>query len=166
MSQIKRFPYLVELITVLGVIFYIAQAWYFANSLDSIGDEGSYLYKGYMFARGDYYPFQEYTFWTNKAPLSFLIPGYIQLWFGPGLREARYFAIFLSVLTLIAIWITARRLGGKLWAALAVWIFALSFSEISVYSEAVSQGLVACMLAWMFALTLDRKRTRLNSSHQ
>ena len=158
MSRIKRFPYLLELITVIGLVFYVAQSWYFANSLDSIGDEGSYLYKGYVFARGDYYPFQEYTFWTNKAPLSFLIPGYIQLWFGPGLREARYFAIFLGLLMMAAIWITARRLGGKVWAALAVWVFALSFPQISVYSEAVSQGLVACMLAWMFALTLGENR--------
>ena len=159
MSQRKRFPYFVELITLIGVFFYIAQSWYFANSLDSIGDEGSYLYKGYLFARGDYYPFQEYTFWTNKAPLSFLIPGYIQLWFGPGLREARYFAIFLGVLTLVAVWITARRLGGDVWAPVAVWVFALSFAQISVYSEAVSQGLVACLMAWMFVLTLgDRRR--------
>lgn len=158
MSQIKRFPYFFELITLIGLVFYVAQSWYFANSLDSIGDEGSYLYKGYMFARGEYYPFQEYTFWTNKAPLSFLIPGYIQLWFGPGLREARYFAIFLGFLMMIAIWITAYRLGGKSWAALAVWVFALSFAQISVYSEAVSQGLVACMLAWMFVLTLGENR--------
>ena len=158
MSRIKSFPYFMELITVIGLIFYLAQSWYFANSLDSIGDEGSYLYKGYMFARGDYYPFQEYTFWTNKAPLSFLIPGYIQLWFGPGLREARYFAIFLGLLMMLAIWITAKRLGGKVWAALAVWVFALSFSQISVYSEAVSQGLIACMMAWMFALTLGGDR--------
>jgi len=158
MNQLKRFPYLIELIAIAGLAFYVAQSWYYANSLDSIGDEGSYLYKGYMFARGDYYPFQEYTFWTNKAPLSFLIPGYIQLWFGPGLREARYFAILLGVLMMIAIWITANRLGGKVWAALAVWVFALSFSQISVYSEAVSQGLVACMLAWMFVLTLGENR--------
>lgn len=158
MSVIKRIPYLIEIITVLGLVFFAVQSWVFANSLDSIGDEGSYLYKGYMFARGDYYPFQEYTFWTNKSPLSFLIPGYIQLWFGPGLREARYFAIFLSVLMLIAIWITAQRLGGKVWAAVAVWVFALSFSQIAVYSEAVSQGLVACMLAWMFVLTLGEAR--------
>jgi hypothetical protein len=158
MSRIKSFPYFIELITVMGLIFYLAQSWYFANSLDSIGDEGSYLYKGYAFARGDYYPFQENTFWTNKAPLSFLIPGYIQLWFGPGLREARYFAIFLGLLMMVAIWITAQRLGGKVWAALAMWVFALAFSQISVYSEAVSQGLVACMLAWMFTLTLGGDR--------
>src|SRR6266540_4362083 len=158
MNQTKKIPYFIEIITVVGVIFYIAQSWYFANSLDSIGDEGSYLYKGYMFARGDYYPFQEYTFWTNKAPLAFLIPGYIQLWFGPGLSVARYFAILLSILMLIGVWLTARRLGGKNWAAVAVWVFALSFAQISVYSEAVSQGLVACMMAWMFFLTLGGDR--------
>ena len=158
MSRIKRVPYIFEIITVLGFVLYAAQSWYFAHSLDSIGDEGSYLYKGYMFARGDYYPFQEYTFWTNKAPLSFLIPGYIQLWFGPGLREARYFAIFVSLLMLVAVWITARRLGGQAWAALAVWVFALASAQISIYSEALSQGLVACMLAWMFVITLGEHR--------
>ena len=158
MNQVKKFSGLIEIITVLGLAFYIAQSWYFANSLDSIGDEGAYLYKGYMFARGDYYPFQEYTFWTNKAPLAFLIPGYIQTWFGPGLAVARYFAIFVSVLMLVGVWITARRLGGKGWAAVAVWAFALALSQISVYSEAVSQGLVACLLAWMFVLTLGGDR--------
>src|SRR5215212_3135295 len=158
MNQIKRIPYLIEFITLIGFVFYIAQSWYFANSLDSIGDEGAYLYKGYMFARGLYHPFQEYTFWTNKAPLAFLIPGYIQLWFGPGLVVARYFAIFVSVLMLIGVWITARRLGGKGWAAVAVWAFALTLAQVSVYSEAVSQGLVACLLAWMFVLTLGGDR--------
>jgi len=158
MSQIKRIPYFIEFITVIGLVFYIAQTWKFANSLDSIGDEGSYLYKGYMFARGDYAPFQQYTFWTNKAPLAFLIPGYFQLWFGPGLRVGREFAIVLSVLMLIGVWITARRLGGRNWAAVAVWVFALSTAQISVYSEAVSQGLVACMMAWMFVLTLGGDR--------
>src|SRR5687768_8905986 len=112
MSQIKRFRYLLEIITIIGLTLYVAQSLYFVHALDSIGDEGSYLYKGYMFARGDYYPFQEYTFWTNKAPLAFLIPGYIQLWLGPGLREARYFALLVSILMLIAVWVTARRLGG------------------------------------------------------
>lgn len=158
MALRKRFPYLVELLTIAGLAWFAAQSWYYANTLDSIGDEGSYLYKGYLFARGDYEPFQEYTFWTNKAPLSFLIPGYIQLWFGPSLQVGRMFAVFLAVLMMIAIWITANRLGGRVWGALAVWVFALSFAQISVYSEAVSQGLVACMLAWMFVLTLGGDR--------
>jgi hypothetical protein len=158
MSQIKRFPYLLKIITIIGLTLYVAQSLYFVHALDSIGDEGSYLYKGYMFARGDYYPFQEYTFWTNKAPLAFLIPGYLQLWFGPGLREARYFALLVSILMLIAVWVTARRLGGMSWATLAVWVFALSSAQIAIYSEALSQGLIASMLAWMFVLTLGESR--------
>jgi hypothetical protein len=158
MDTTRRFPYLFEMIAVLGLILYVAQSWYFVHSLDSIGDEGSYLYKGYMFARGDYYPFQEYTFWTNKAPLAFLIPGYIQLWFGPGLREARYFAMLVGILMVIAVWITARRLAGNAWAALAIWVFALSVAQISIYSEALSQGLIACMLAWLFVLILGESR--------
>jgi hypothetical protein len=80
------------------------------------------------------------------------------LWFGPGLGVARYFAIFVSVLMLIGVWITARRLGGKGWAAVAVWVFALALAQVSVYSEAVSQGLVACLMAWMFVLTLGGDR--------
>ena len=126
--------------------------------MDSIGDEGSYLYKGYMFAKGDYYPFQEYTFWTNKTPLSFLIPGYIQYWFGPGLAVGRYFAIFVSILMVVGVWIIARRLGGRNWAAVAVWVFSLANANIPIYSEAISQGLVACMMAWVFVFTLGEER--------
>lgn len=158
MKQLRDFPRLVEVLTVIGLLFYGAQSWRFAHSLDSIGDEGAYLTKGYLFAQGEYRPFQEYGFWTNKAPLAFLIPGYIQLWFGPGLREARYFAIVAGILMLVGVWLAARHLGGKSWGAAAVWVFALASPQIMTYSEALSQGLVACMLAWMFALTLGEDR--------
>ena len=158
MKKLKNIPYLIQAITVLGLIVYISKSWYFVNSLDSIGDEGAYLYKGYMFARGVFHPFQEYAFWTNKAPLAFLIPGYIQLWFGSGLGVGRYFAMVVGVFMLMGVWITARRLGGKGWAAVAVWVFALSDANIAFYSEAISQVLVACMLAWMFALVLGEHR--------
>ncbi len=158
MNRIKKIPDLIETITILGLIVYVAQSWYFANSVYSIGDEGSYLYKGYMFAKGVYHPFQEYGFWTNKSPLAFLIPGYIQLWFGPGLAVARYFAILVSLLMLTGVWITAHRLGGKGWAALVVWAFALADTQISTYSQALSQGLVACMMAWLFVFALGEER--------
>lgn len=160
MVRRKEFPYLIRLTSLLGLILYIVLSWYFANSVNSVGDEGSYVYKGYLFARGDVRPFEEYTFWTNKSPLAFLIPGYIQLWFGPGLREARYFAIFVGALMLVGIWVTARRMGGEAGGAIAVWVFALSTAQISIYSEALSQGLVACMMAWMFALTLGESQRR------
>lgn len=158
MSQAKKFPYFMEVITLIGVLLYIVRSLYFAHSALSIGDEGAYLYKGLLFARGDYVPFQEYGFWTNKAPLAFLIPGYAQLWLGAGLREARYFAIAVSLLMLAGLWITSNRLGGKVWGAVAVWVFALSDANTSIYSQALSQGLVACMMSWMFVCVLGEKR--------
>lgn len=153
----RKFP-LIEVITLMGVILYIGRSLYFANSAPSIGDEGAYLFKGLMFARGEYRPFQDYGFWTNKAPLAFLIPGYVQYWFGAGLRTARYFAVLVSALTLLGVWITANRLMGRHWAALAVWVFALSDAHIATYSQAISQGLVACLMSWMFVFTLGKDR--------
>ncbi|RIK31425.1 MAG: hypothetical protein DCC56_04365 [Anaerolineae bacterium] len=153
----RKFP-LIEVITLLGVILYVARSLYFANSAPSIGDEGAYLFKGLMFARGEYRPFQDYGFWTNKAPLAFLIPGYVQDWFGAGLRTARYFAVLVSVLMLFGVWITANRLTGRNWAALAVWVFALSDPHIATYSQALSQGLVACLMSWMLVCTLGGNR--------
>lgn len=157
MKSERKFP-LIEIITLLGVVLYVARSLYFANSAPSIGDEGAYLFKGLMFARGEYRPFQDYGFWTNKAPLAFLIPGYVQDWFGAGLRTARYFAVLVSVLMLLGVWITTNRLTGRNWAALAVWVFALSDPQIATYSQALSQGLVACLMSWMLVCTLGGNR--------
>ena len=153
----RKFP-LIEVITLLGVILYVARSLYFAHSSLSIGDEGTYLYKGLVFARGEFAPFEDYGYWTNKAPLAFLIPGFIQDWFGAGLREARYFALTVSFFMLAGVWIVTNRLGGKVWAAIAMWVFALSDANTSIYSQALSQGLVACMLTWVLVCALGEKR--------
>ncbi len=145
------------LILIVGIGIYLVRSLHYAYTLNSILDEGAYLYKGYLFAQGVYKPFQDYGPWTNKAPLAFLIPGYIQLWFGPGLLVGRYFSIFAGVLMLVGLWVAARRLGGKVWAALIVCIMALSTS-VSDYSQGTSQVLVACILVWTFALILGEDR--------
>ena len=111
-----------------------------------------------MFARGDYYPFQEYTFWTNKAPLAFLIPGYIQLWFGPGLTEARYFALLVSILMLIGGLDYGSEAGRKnLGSVGRLGICFIHRADCNL-QRGLSQGLIACMLAWMFVLTLGENR--------
>ena len=144
--------------TVMGLGVYMIQSWFYAHTIPSVLDEGSYLYKGYLFATGQYVPFQDYGPWTNHMPLSFLIPGYIQKWFGPGLGVVRVFMIALGILTLLGIWIIVRRFSGAWWAAAAIWLMALSPAAISVYSLASSQGLVACMLVWVLVLTLGDAR--------
>jgi hypothetical protein len=156
--KVMSLPWLPTALTVAGFLVYILQAIHIARTKTSFLDEGLYVYKGWLFATGQYAPFQEYGLWTNHAVLSFLIPGYVQKWFGPGLDIARYFMILLAVLTLVALWIFARRWGGKWWAAAAIWMIALNPAEIKVYTLALSEGLIAVMLAWMLVLTVGVKR--------
>ena len=142
-----------------GVIIYTLQSWYFLHHLDSVLDEGAYLTKGLLFVRGVYTPFQDYGPLTNHTPLGFLIPGVIQVLFGPGLRPARYFALFVGLFLLLGLWVLVRRLRGEGWAAFAIWALALNVAVIKMYSVATSQGLIACMLVWMLVCVLgdDRK---------
>lgn len=156
--KIASIPWLPALLTVAGFITYLVQAIDIARTKTSFLDEGLYVYKGWLFATGQYVPFQDYGPWTNHAILSFLIPGYVQKWFGPGLDTARYFMIFLAILTLLGLWVFARRWGGNWWAAAAVWVIALNPAEIKVYTLALSEGLIAVMLAWILVLTVGVKR--------
>jgi hypothetical protein len=156
--KIISLPWLPAFLAIAGFITYILQAINIARTKTSFLDEGLYVYKGWLFATGQYVPFQEYGLWTNHAVLSFLIPGYIQKWFGPGLDVARYFMIFLAVLTLLGLWVFAKRWGGNWWAAGVIWVMALNPAEIKVYTLALSEGLIAVMLAWVLALTVGVKR--------
>src|SRR6266487_911071 len=158
LRKIVSLPWLPALLTVAGFIVYILQAVYMARTKTSFLDEGLYVYKGWLFATGKNVPFQKYGLWTNHAVLSFLIPGYNQKWFGPGLDVARYFMIVLAVLTLLGLWVFAKRWGGQWWAVGAIWLIALNPAEIKVYTLALSEGLIAVMLAWMLVLTVGVKR--------
>jgi hypothetical protein len=105
-------------------------------------------------ATGVYKPFQPYGFWINKMYLSFFIWGWVQEVFTPGLLASRYFAVFLSVLTLLGLWIVSRRLGSNWLAAITVWVLALNPTLISTYSTARSEVLIICMLTWILVLSL------------
>ena len=142
----------------MGGGVYLLQLWIYAHTQDSVMDEGLYLLKGYLFAAGEYYPFQDYGPWTNHMPLSFLIPGYFQVWFGEGLRTGRYLSIGLGLLFLLGLWIVVRRFGGRWWAVAAIWVVALNPAVIKIYSVMTSQVLVVCMLIWVLVLTLGEGR--------
>jgi hypothetical protein len=152
-----RFFWSAEFIAVAGVLVYLFQAVGYAHTTISDLDEGAYLLKGWLFATGEYRPFDP-GISTNKTPLAFLIPGYVQLLFGPGLRTGRYFAIVLGVLALVGVWWTARRLSSKWLAVGAVWVVALSSPIIKVYSMGVTQVMIAFMLAWTLAFLLGEDR--------
>jgi 4-amino-4-deoxy-L-arabinose transferase-like glycosyltransferase len=152
--------WLAGLLALAGLCIYLVQAAQLARTGISSLDEGAYLYKGYLFASGQYAPFEPYGPQTNKAPLAFLIPGYVEAIFGPGLRTGRYLAIAFAALGLAATWIAARRLGGKWLAAAAVWVFALNPALIKTYSEAVTQSSVFFVMALILALSLGEGRPR------
>ena len=146
-----------DFFSLMGGFLYFIQLWIYAHSTFSRLDESAYIYKGYLFATGQYEPFGP-GLWTNKGPFSFLIPGYIQRWFGPGLGPARYFAVFLALLTLFGVWFTARRLSGKTWGMVVVWLFVFTPAFAKLYSPALSQGLIALMLTGVLALSLGGDR--------
>ena len=149
---------LINWITILGGLAYLSQSLVYAHTQFSLLDEGAYLNKGYLFATGQYRLYQDYGPWTNHMPLAFLIPGYVQVIFGPGLRTGRYLAVLLGMLILLGLWIVGRRLGGRWWAALVVWAMAVNPAVIKLFSLANSQALVAALLVWILVLTLGEGR--------
>ncbi len=151
-------PWLPLVLAGVGAILYLIQALIYAHTTVSSLDEGSYLIKGMFYLNGIYKPFEPYGPLTNKAPLAFIIPGIAEYIFGAGLRTGRYFSIFLGLLTILGVWITARRWSGNWLAALTVWIFALSPMIIKLHARAVSEVIIACILAWICVLILDKER--------
>lgn len=157
LKRISALPGLAEAVALIGAFVFFIQASHFARIQETILDEGTYLVKGFLFVSGRYSPFQIDGPHTNQMPLSFLIPGAIQVLFENSLRTGRYFSIFLGLLILLGLWIVARRLGNRWWAAGAVWMVAINPAYANGYSMAVSQVLVACMLTWVLVLALDQK---------
>ena len=156
----KEWPsWLPGLLAVLGVLLYFSQAWQYAHTTIPGLDEGSYLFKGDLYLRGVYEPFQPYGPLTNKAPFAFLIPGFAQALFGAGLRTGRFFAIFLGLLAILGTWITARRWGGNWLAAAVVWAYALASTVIKIHAITASEVIISCILAWMCVFILAPERT-------
>ncbi len=142
-------------VALLGAALYLARALQNVRGRTSFLDEGLYQYKGWLYATHRALPFADYAPWTNHMPLSYLIPGYFQKWFGPDLAVGRYLSLGFALLFLVGLWLTARRWGGDWLAAGAVWAVALNLASIKIYSMGLPQAAVACMLVWTLFLTLD-----------
>ncbi len=142
----------------LGGLAYSLLAYGQMHGQTSVLDEGLYLYKGLLFARGAYWPFQDFGLLTNHMPLSFLIPGWVQVIFGPGLATGRALAWAVSLLMVVGLWMATRRMAGPWWAAGVVWLVVLNAGWLKIYSQAISQGLIACMLVWTAALGVGQGR--------
>ncbi len=145
-------PWVALFIALMGIMCYFFQAVYVAHHVLPYMDEGTYLYKGYLFATGVYKPFQDFGFWTNKMPFSFLIPGWAELLFGPGIRTGRYFAIFLGIVSLVGLWLLGRRMTGNWGGTALVWLIASNSILIKYFSMGISQVIIFFLLIWIFYL--------------
>jgi hypothetical protein len=150
--------WIAALFAFLGGAAFLFQAWNYAHIQTTFLDEGGYLYVGDLFARGVIHPFQDFGVIRQYAPLAYLIPGQIEAWFGASLQTGRYFSIFCGLMIVIAIWITVNRLGGKWLGTGAVWGMALTPISIQIYSLAITEAWVACLLSWSLLLVLGEKR--------
>ena len=156
---IEQAVWLPFVITGIGGLIYGLKTWRMAHSLATlILDESMYIYKGYLFAIGRYAPYQDYGPLTNHMPLSFMIPGFIQSWFGPGMETARVFAFLVGLVMLAGMWLAFYRVGGRWWAAVVVWIFVFTPAWQEVFSQGLTQGLVNTFIAWAFVLLLGEER--------
>src|SRR5215216_7918602 len=156
--RIISISWLPVFLTIAGFVAYLLRAVEMARTKTSFLDEGLYLYKGYLFVNGLQTPFADYGVWTNHAILSFLIPGYVQKWFGARLETGRYFMIFLSLFTLLGLWVFAKRWGNAWWAAGIVWVMVLNPAEVKIHTLAISEGMVAALLVWIVVLITGEKR--------
>ena len=145
-------------LTILSGIFLLVRSFHYANILPARIDESLFLYKGYLFAKGVYQPFEPYGLWTNKNPLSFLIPGWFELIFGEGLRTGRILSIVLGLLTVLALWIIVKKFTNDWFALLAVAVIALNPFYAWTFSQFISQSLAAVLLAWMLVFTLGKDK--------
>lgn len=156
-THLVKNPHTTFWLAVLGLVVYLLQSFVYIFTSGSMLDEGLYLLKGWYFATGQYIPFQDYGVLTNHMPLAFLIPGYIQSWFGPGLLAGRLFAVAVGFVAVWATWHVARRLGGEWWGQFALWAMVLNPAMVRTFSMALSQGLVVALTAVSLWLSLRRK---------
>jgi len=148
--------YIVIAAVVIGVFLFLA--FTYAHQLPSRVDEGSFLIKGYYYWMGRYQPFEEYGPWTNNMPMAYYIPGLAQYLFSPGLRTGRYFMIFLTMMTFTALYLLVFRLKGKWWALFTILPLAINPSLVAMYVQALSEGVVVCLLAWMMYFLIGKER--------
>ncbi|NPA06428.1 MAG: hypothetical protein GXO54_03390 [Chloroflexi bacterium] len=121
--------------------------WIVVHHAAPVLDEGLYLYKGWLFAQGRYRPFEPYGPWTNHMPLSFLIPGWLQRIFGPGLDTGRYAAASMTLFAFLLWAYAVYRARGLGWALWFLAVAALSPIWLEAYGLAITQPLVNFMLA-------------------
>ncbi len=156
---VKTKKHIPTIIAFLGLIYYSNQGLDAINySVSSVYDEAGYMTRGFQITSGQYWPYEDYSPFLDHMPLSFIIPGFAQIVFGPGIGTGRYFALAISILGLIGLWFTARAISSKWAAALSIWVIALNPAWIESFSLGYSQGLILLISTWALFFTVGKTR--------
>jgi len=149
---------LLTFLLISAVIFFLNNSINGMFTSPSIMDEGAYSIKGYLFAIGEYFPYKDYGPWTNKMPLSFMIPGWIQQFFGPSLISIRVAALVMQVFIFGNLFILGKRFFGYFGAVIAVSLFAFNPDLPSFYSQGNTQIVSAFLISLILVLTVGKER--------
>lgn len=148
-------PWKWEFLAFAAGVLYFVLVWHFVHFQDVMIDEGAYLYKGWLFIRGIYKPFQPYGPWTNKMPLSFLMYGVVQRLIGPGLATGRFFSALSTAVGLTGMWLLVRRLGDRRFATLSVWMYISTIALTRIAAWSVTEGICSAVMVWALFFLLD-----------
>jgi len=158
-KSLKQRKLILTLIGLFLILLYILFNLYRVIYYPVNFDEGSYAYKGYSFVSGEYQPFQDYGFWTNKMPLAFLVPGLFQH-LASGILTGRLLAMAFGLVALAGSYCLAARLAGQKAGLVVLAVSAFSLSTITNYSMAITQSMTAALLVWAFYFVVQDKDRR------
>lgn len=157
-EQIQSQRWLPLTLAALAGVFFLVFSFHLTHQMVVTMDEGSYLLKGKWLLDGSHNQFDESKPVLNKMPLSFVAHGLSQILFEPGIRAGRYFSIFQGLLTLIGLWLAARKISNWWWAAAVAWLFVINESWLMFYARPMSQVTTMLFLAWsLYFLLGDAK---------
>ncbi len=147
-EQIKSQYWLPLALAGLAGVLFLLVSFQLTHQMVVTMDEGSFLLKGNWLLDGGYRQFGENQPILNKMPLSFVTHGLSQVLFEPGIRSGRYFSILQGFLTLLALWLAARKISNAWWAATVAWLFVINQPWLMFYARPMSQVTTIMFLAW------------------
>lgn len=137
---------------IMAIVVLVIQFGYNLTHVRTWFDEGNYAFKGYIAVKRVYPMYQDGGPYFEYLPLAFLVPGVIQVLFGPSFIAGRLFSILCGTLAIAVTYWLGKKLYDRRAGVISVWFLAGSliimryYTTISPYSW-VSLFLMLSILA-------------------
>ena len=96
-------------------------------------DEGNYAYKGYIAVKGVYPMYKDGGPYFEYLPLAFLVPGVIQVLFGPSFIAGRLFSILCGATVIIVTYWLGKKLADRKAGLISAWFLVGSLIIMRYY---------------------------------